>query len=169
MLQLENPVLHTLARVDWQFFGGLSFKQAKMPERIRLSMFFAFARRLARMGKLFFPDLPWCLRQEPGEIGGRLHYHFLIGGLPQRLANLSTVFFLLDAWKRIGGGHAKITEFAPTLNGVAYVSKCLGQDRIEADSYESAKFGWSTCQLILSSGLLDIAESRIRAETESHV
>jgi len=161
MLQLENPVLHSLARVDWQFFGGLSFKSARVPERIRLSMFFGFGRRLAKLCKLYFPDLPWVLRQEAGEIGGRLHLHFLMGGLPEHFANLSTVFYMLDAWQRMGGGHAKITEFDRTLNGVGYVSKCLGH-RIGADLYESAKFGWSSCQLIQSSALVEIATSRTR-------
>ncbi len=38
---METALTYTLQRVHWQFFGTLTFKRAKVPERVRVSMFFA--------------------------------------------------------------------------------------------------------------------------------
>jgi len=43
-------------------------------------MFFAFVRCLCRWHKVPFRKCVWALRQESGEISGRLHFHFLISG-----------------------------------------------------------------------------------------
>jgi hypothetical protein len=51
-------------------------------QRVRLTMFFALVRSLCRWHKVPFRKCVWALRQEPGEIGGRLHFHFLLAGLP---------------------------------------------------------------------------------------
>ena len=43
---METGLTYTLQRVHWQFFGTLTFKSARLPERVRLSMFFALVRCL---------------------------------------------------------------------------------------------------------------------------
>jgi hypothetical protein len=68
---MEKPELIHLSRIDWQFFGTLTFRAAEVPERIRLSMWFAYCRKAAAHFRLFFPKLPWCLRQEEGESTAR--------------------------------------------------------------------------------------------------
>jgi hypothetical protein len=44
---METALTYTLQRVHWQFFGTLTFKSAKLPERVRVAMFFALVRCLA--------------------------------------------------------------------------------------------------------------------------
>src|ERR1035437_4303914 len=80
---METALTYTLQRVHWQFFGSLTFKSVKVPERVRVSMFFALVRCLCRWHKVPFRKCVWALRQEPGEISGRLHFHFLIAGCPR--------------------------------------------------------------------------------------
>ena len=44
---LESPDLHLLCGERWQFFGTLTFKQERLPERVRQTMFHAALRQLA--------------------------------------------------------------------------------------------------------------------------
>ena len=150
---MESPDVFVLTRVHWQFFGTLTFKKELMPERHRIGMYFATLRTVARKLRVFFPDLPWCLRQENGEQFGRRHLHFLLTGLPRNNVNPSTCFFIMHSWEEHGGGMARVRVFDDTLNGVGYVSKCLGTVPDGRDVYESAKFAHGPSQLMLSSGL----------------
>ena len=97
---LESPDLLMLSGERWQFFGTLTFKRERMPERVRPSMFNAAFRQLAKELHLHFPRLAWCRREELGEHLGRRHYHFLLTGLPARAVNISTCFFLMHAWEK---------------------------------------------------------------------
>ena len=58
-------------------------------------------------------------------------------------------------WEQLGGGFARVREFNPQLNGVDYVTKCLGYELNGGDAYESAKFGGGTCDLMLSRAVWD--------------
>jgi hypothetical protein len=89
---METPEIHVLNRINWQFFGTLTFKSERLPERVRLQMFFAYLRQFCRQFGLKFPKLLWCLRQEQGELTGRRHFHYLIAGAAASLANLTTCF-----------------------------------------------------------------------------
>ncbi len=136
---MESPDIYTLAKLRWQFFGSLTFRSERMPERVRVTMFFALIRKSARDFRAYFPALPWCLRLEHGEIGRRLHFHFLLTGLPQSAMCVATCFAMMRTWEKLRGGSPRIRLFDPRLSGVDYVAKCLGYDG--ADCYESAKFG----------------------------
>jgi len=125
-------------------------------------MWFATARKLSANLGLYFPSLPWCLRQEDGELTSRRHFHVLLGGLRQKAVNPSTCFALMHGWEKAGGGMARVRLFDPSLNGVDYVSKCLGM--AGADSYESAKFGFNPSGLMLSKGAEKILGRVIREE-----
>ena len=92
---METPEIHVLNRINWQFFGTLTFKSERLPERVRLQMFIAYLRQFSRQFGLTFPKLFWCLRQEHGELTGRRHFHYLIAGAPASLANLTT-------WRPVG-------------------------------------------------------------------
>ena len=162
---METPEIHLLIQVRWQFFGSLTFKQERLPERVRLSMLFATLRAAAAEFRVYFPRLPWCLRQERGEQFGRRHFHFLLAGLPRHAVNPSTCFFLMAQWERIGGGMARVTVFDPTLNGAGYVLKCLGNSPDLGDIYESSKFGGRQCELMLSDGAQALLRARLN-ETE---
>ena len=105
---METALTYSLQKVHWQFFAALTFKSAKLPERVRLSMFFALVRCLCRWHKVPFCKCVWALRQEPGEIGGRLHFHFLLAGIPSYAVQVVTCMSIKAQWERIGGGMARI-------------------------------------------------------------
>jgi len=79
---MESPDIHVLEPSNWQLFGSFTFKSERIPERIRLCMWFKLIRGVCKWHGINFHRLLWALRQEPGEIGGRTHFHALIGGLP---------------------------------------------------------------------------------------
>lgn len=154
---MEKPELYHLARIDWQFFGTLTFRAAEIPERVRLSMWFAYVRKVAGNFRLHFPSLLWCLRQEEGELNSRRHFHYLLGGLPEKAVTIGTCFALMAEWEKLRGGMARVRVFNRSLNGIDYIAKeCLGMTG--ADSYESAKFGASSSGLMLGKG----AETKLR-------
>ena len=153
---LESPDLLVLCGEHWQFFGTLTFKQERLPERVRQSMFNAAFRQLAKELHLHFPRLAWCRREELGEQLGRRHYHFLLTGLPARAANLSTCFFLMRAWEKIGGGMARVRLYNQGQDGLEYITKCLNG----GDAYETSKFAEGLSHLTLSDGLLRMLRAR---------
>lgn len=131
-------------------------------------MWFALARKACKNYGTYFPTSLWCLRQEAGEATGRKHFHFLFGGLPRKAITEATCFALMAQWEKLGGGMARVRVFNRALNGVGYVTKCLGAS-VGADVYEMNKFGLETCELKLSKGasgqlLRGIREDRRRIE-----
>ena len=162
---MESPDVYTLAQVRWQFFGTLTFKSERLPERVRLRMWFATMRKVAKAFGVHFRRLPWCLRMENGELFGRRHFHFLLTGLPRRVVAVQTCFFIMDLWEKMGGGFARVTVFDHKLNGVGYISKCLGESADQADVYESAKFGHRSSDLMPSHALEHLLLARAN-ETE---
>ena len=147
---MESPDIHKLRLIDWQFFGSLSFKSERLPERVRLAVYFAMMRGVAKQFRAYFPDLLWCLRQERGEMTARRHFHYLLAGLPRQAVTPTTCFYQMATWERVGGGMARVSRFDPRLNGAGYILKCLGYSADGGDHYESAKFGGGHCELMLS-------------------
>ena len=144
---METALTYTLQRVHWQFFGTLTFKSAKMPERVRLSMFFALVRRVCRWHKVPFRKCVWALRQEHGEIGGRLHFHFLIAGLPPLAVQVATAMSLKAQWETLGGGMARVREYDSREQALEYLLKCL---QAGANLYEVSKFSSSADEVMLA-------------------
>lgn len=69
--------------------------------------------------------------------------------------------------EQLGGGFARVSVFNPQLNGVDYLTKCLGYplpDLNGADCYESAKFGSRSCDLMLSNAVWKVS-SHARRQT----
>ena len=158
---MEAPEIHTLNQIGWQFFGSLTFTKEKMPERVRLSMFFALVRKAARDFKVPFKKLLWCLRQERGESTGRRHFHFLLAGLPAEAVSLRTCFSLKNAWEQLRGGMARVTVFDPALNGGSYLLKPDQPPAVDAgDAYESNKFGGGFCDLMIAQSVWRLATAR---------
>ena len=141
--------MFSLAKVEWQFFGTLTFREPFLRAREsgkggyqRFCKFQKFGRLLS--ASLNYSERNWerlnvnCLRLEPGEIGGLWHYHFLMAGLPVQTVNRGTCKFLEHVWRELcRGGFCKIRVFDTQQNGVAYISKCLDP----RDKYEFNKFG----------------------------
>lgn len=153
---MESADIYVLSKLRWQFFGSLTYRTERLPERVRLSMFFALMRKVAKDFRLYFPGMPWCLRLERGEIGSRLHNHFLLCGVPESAVSVATCFAMMRTWeKKLRGGHARVRVFDPRLSGVDYVAECLGYEG--ADAYESAKFGTNGRELKYSNAVWDEA------------
>lgn len=150
---MERPEVYVLSLHRWQLFGSLTFRSGALPERLRVSMFKRLLRETARDFGLYFPSLVWALRHERGEIGNRMHCHCLIHGLPQDAIQERTCLALKVRWEQLGGGFARMSVFDQALDGIDYLTKCLGMDLAGGDCYESAKFGQGSCDLTLSAGV----------------
>ena len=150
---METALTYTLQRVHWQFFGSLTFKSAKLPERVRITMFFAFVRCLCRWHKVPFRKCLWALRQEPGEITGRLHFHFLIAGLPLYAVQVATAMSIKAQWQELGGGMARVRKFDSREQGLEYLLKDLNVTNAGANLYEVTKFSYSADEVMLSNSI----------------
>jgi hypothetical protein len=150
---METALTYTLQRVHWQSFGSLTFKSAKMPERIRVTMFFALVRCVCRWHKVPFRNCVWALRQEPGEITGRLHFHFLIAGLPPYAVQVATWMSIKAQWERLGGGMARVREYDSSKQGLEYTLKCLKVTNGGANLCEVGKFSYSADEVMLSNSM----------------
>jgi len=158
-MRVQNPELFALSSVDWQFFCTFTFRQERLPERVRKAMFIGLLRETANNSGLHVNRIMTALRQERGETFGRLHYHALIAGLPLHYKNWVTCNSTEKLWVKLGGGHARVTEYNPTLSGVDYILK-EGDEmarsfatRWAGDYHELTKFGGS-CDLTLSESLV---------------
>jgi hypothetical protein len=162
---METALTYTLQRVHWQFFGTLTFKSAKLPERVRVSMFFALVRCVCRWHKVPFRQCLWALRQESGEIGGRLHFHFLIAGLPSYAVQVATCMSIKAQWERLGGGMARVREYDSGEQGLEYILKCLNVTNAGANLYEVTKFSHSADEVMLSNSIWSPANHARRTDT----
>lgn len=165
---MEKPELHFLQVIDWQFFCHLTFKQERLPERVRLSIFFAWVRTICGWHRVHFKRLVWCLRQERGETFGRRHFHSLISGLPRHTIHEDTCFAMKNQWEKVGGGMARVNLYDPTLNGEGYILKCLGMTTDPGDVYESSKFGSGAAEVICSESVYRIAGANLHGRRQGH-
>lgn len=145
------PEMWALTKIEWQFFGTLTFREPSLREREqgksdyrRLSKFATYGRKLHEAidysPKNFGKRNINCVRLEQGEIGGLWHFHFLMAGLGQHQVNCSTAEFLKLLWMKrsnSAGGWADVRVFDTSQNGIEYVSKCLDPK----NRYEFNKFG----------------------------
>lgn len=122
---MDNPLTFFARRELWQFFATLTFANPLPGVIARRRMLLAWLRVLARKLNCDILDLLWLAREEPGEIGGRPHFHVLLAGLPLRVVLPMTNFFLAHAWRKLGGGHPRCYIYDQRLSGVAYVMKGL--------------------------------------------
>ncbi len=158
---MEKPDVFILPLIDWQFFCHLTFKQERLPERVRLSMFFAWARTICGWHRVHFKRLVCCLRQERGEPLGRRHFHSLVSGSPRHVIHEDTCFAMKNEWEKLGGGMARVNPYDPTLNGEGYILKCLGVTSDPGDVYESSKFGSGAAEVICSESVYRIAAAKL--------
>jgi len=133
---MDSPDVYLWAKVPWQIFVTLTWAESKS-EGIRQRVLFAWLRRLSKTSGRHFHRLLWAVRQERGEIGGREHYHVLLGGLPEHRVTDRLMPLARKWWKRCGGGFAWVNAYCPSSEGVQYVLKGLGS--VEASSYELLK------------------------------
>lgn len=139
----------------WKVFGTGTFSSVRaLGKANRCRLTFAFLREAAKVAQVPFSQLVWCLRYEPGEIGGRWHYHWLLGSKFWEV-NVGQCFRLNAAWDKMPKcGFSRNHIFNPELNGVEYVTKCLSHvGTIGGDVYESSKFQNDGSTLTLANSL----------------
>lgn len=145
---MAKPDLEYLSQIDWRVWGTLTFKGEKTT-RVKEVMYFAHLRDWCSLIGAHFPGAWWVRRSELGEMGGRHHFHYLIGGKKFERVNVGMCFAMMDKWLKLGGGWARIEPydngFAKGAGALDYMLKCLNGGR----AYETGKF-----TEFLSSGLL---------------
>jgi hypothetical protein len=154
---MHNPELHSLAAVNWQYFCTLTFRGEKQCKRFGPQMFVALLRTQAKVWKVHFKRVLWCLRRESGESTGRWHLHAVIAGLPPS-AGPRNCLALMSQWETLGGGMARVSRYDSSLDGLDYILKGSGLTESKAtrwagDYHELAKFGQS-CDVTLSESVV---------------
>jgi hypothetical protein len=131
---------YTLARIRWDVFGTLTFRSVPTTKKA-YGRAWAFMRQAAELVQRPYSQLLIALRAELGEMTGRFHFHFLLGGTKAR--NLITLAHQLEhRWFGLFGQGAisKCRAYNRSRAGVAYVTKCLGDRTQGANEYELGKF-----------------------------
>lgn len=165
---MENATVYLLRDVPWQLFLTLTWRSVKS-DGVRFKTLFAFLRTTSEWAGVHFHQLLWAVRQERGELGGRLHFHVLVGGIPKPKVNLSLVFALRGAWRKHGGGMSVVTPYYAGLGAVEYSFggeiRCTEGTRLSARSsvagtaYENQKFG-TTADVMLAKSVSAMLRSR---------
>jgi len=144
---------------DWKVFGTGTWSSARIPGELhQRKALFAFMYATAKLARLPFRRLIWAARHELGEIGGREHYHWLIGARDWQ-PSLSNMFQMNQLWNNFpGGGFSRNHIFSPELNGIDYICKCLSDSAVAGsvggDFYETGKFGQMRSSVTLSNSFL---------------
>ena len=169
------PEMWSLTKIEWQFFGSLTFREPSLREREsgksnyrRLSKFATFGRSLHEAidysPRNFGKRNINCVRLEQGDIGGLWHFHFLMAGLGQHQVNRSTAEFIKLLWMKrsnAAGGWADVRVFDTSQNGIEYITKCLDpKNRFEFNKFglaQSLTFSPAFRRVIRVQGLRDDA------------
>lgn len=153
----------SLAHINWDIFASLTFA-GKLPiQRRAWRLAWMHLFRAAQSCGVPYSKALIALRSEHGELGDRLHFHYLLGGMEE--SNLySLAFRLAYDWKcATGGAHAEIRPYDPQLAGADYIEKCLGGGNL----YELGKFNRSD-RLELSASVLKRVQFTLRRRGEQH-
>lgn len=131
---------YSLARIRWDVFGTLTFRSVPSPKRA-YGRAWALMRLGAELVQRPYSQLLIGLRAELGEMTGRFHFHFLLGGTKTR-NEITLVHQLEHRWFGLFGQGAisKCRPYDRSRAGVAYVTKCLGEGTWGANEYEVRKF-----------------------------
>jgi hypothetical protein len=124
---------YTLARVNWDFFTTHTFKNPLPRPYVRGAMFWRWCRDVSEFSGVPYKNLLIALRGEQGEIGGRPHFHALIGGLTA-CNMMSLRSRMMRSWKIISGNaDADFRLYDRSLAGADYICKCLGANAYEGE------------------------------------
>ena len=88
-----------LSRIPWQYFCTLTSRAAIASDDFHVKRSFAFVRMVAeKCDNVWFREVLFSIRTEPGEIGGRTHAHLLLGGLPVSYVSDDHGLWLAHCW-----------------------------------------------------------------------
>ena len=157
---------YSLARIRWDIFGTLTFRSVPSAKRA-YGRAWALMRRAAGLVQRPYSQLLIALRAEVGEMTGRFHFHFLLGGTQAR--NTITLAHQLEhRWFGLFGQGAisKCRPYDRSRAGVAYVTKCLSQGAWGANDYELRKFNLADT-VTLSRSVFRVIRSLDRMGTDA--
>lgn len=131
---------YSLARVRWDVFGTLTFRSVPSPKRA-YGRAWRFFHQAAELVQRPYSQLLIALRAEHGEMTGRFHFHFLLGGTQTR-NEITLAHQLEHRWFGLFGQGAisRCRPYDRSRAGVAYVMKCLNEGTWGANDYEIRKF-----------------------------
>jgi hypothetical protein len=98
-------------------------------------------RHAAELSGQPYSRLLITLRAELGELMGRFHFHYLVGGTSTR-NEITLAHQLEHHWFGLfgQGAIAKCRAYDRSRAGVEYVTKCLSQGSLGSNEYELRKF-----------------------------
>jgi len=145
-----------LARLHWDVFGTLTFCGREPRPHVAYGHAWRHIRDACRLTGSRYTRLPVALRGERGELGGRFHFHYLLGGL--LITKVTTLCYRLErAWTRQTGARSvSVRPYDHALAGVPYILKCLGG----ANAYELSKFGSAETEVTLSASCVRVVRSQ---------
>jgi len=134
--ELPSNFVYTLSRLSWDVFGTLTFCGRVPRPQVAYGHAWRHFRQASKLTGRPYSELLIALRQEPGELGGRSHFHYLLGGT--KTSNVHSLCFQLrHSWLGQTGATQRILRpYDNALSGVEYVMKALNA----ADMYETGKF-----------------------------
>lgn len=138
LMKLESALVHNLSRFRWQLFGTLTLRSDRIPRSVLFGMVMILFRRVACWYRVRPNRLGFVIRFERGEVGGRLHLHFVLCGLPRDVNVDRCAWSIERTWENLGGGMARVRVFTPSDSAVEYLLKSLHLEPMNA--YESGKF-----------------------------
>lgn len=136
---VSRGMFETLTRVNWDVFGHLTFKALK-PRPVLYSYVWRLVRHVSDVSGRPYRELLVALRYERGEMGGRPHFHVLVGGT--KAPNMTTLSFqLVDWWKKTTGSQqVRFRPYCPCGGAEDYLIKECGWNFAGANGYELGKF-----------------------------
>lgn len=102
-------------------------------------MFWRWCRDVSKFSGVPYKNLLIALRGEEGEIGGRPHFHALVGGLTT-CNKFSIQSQMIRSWKTItGNAQGDFRCYDRSLAGADYICKCLGANAYEVNKFSLAE------------------------------
>lgn len=157
---------YTLARINWDFFTTQTFKNPLPRESVRKAMFWRWCRDVSKVSEVPYKDLLMALRGELGEIGGRPHFHSLLGGVAA-CNMMSLRSQMMRSWKIISGNaDGDFRLYDRSLAGADYVCKSLGANAYEINKFSVAEETTLSDSVISLIRVLDAKSGRRCCEIE---
>jgi hypothetical protein len=140
MQQALDNYAYSLARIRWDVFGTLTFRSVPSTKRA-FGRAWAHMRHAAELSGQPYSRLLITLRAELGEMMGRFHFHYVVGGTQTR-NEITLAHQLEHHWFGMfgQGAIAKCRAYDRSRAGVEYVTKCLSQGALGSNEYELRKF-----------------------------
>lgn len=151
-----NPDGLILSLLPWQAFGSCTFRKCGNSRRA-VGLFLRVLRRATALWQVR-GEAYWVLRFEQGEVAGREHFHFLVGGFPSRnmsgskvdFFNVSGCLWWVHEWTCLTrGGWARCRPYVSECDAANFSIPYLLKSSLE-NRYERGKFS----EIHHSAGLL---------------